>query len=92
MKCCGESAAKKSEPTVKTCECIVCKCESKDTQSHDSVPPPAQIDSSSLEFAAAPPAPPVFLTVPTTAFPRTGESRFVPPPVDLITMLSRLTC
>ena len=92
MKCCEASAAKKPDPTPKTCQCFTCRCESKDSQPHDSVPPPALIDSRSLEFAAAPPAPPFFLTVSTTAFPRTGETRSVPPPIDLITTLSRLTC
>ena len=98
--CCSKrakSGAKKTEVgaggiVLPAGACVTCRCETKESQPRDSTPPPAPTNSSSLEFASAPPAPPVLLTVPTTALPRMGEPGSGPPPIDLITILSRLTC
>jgi hypothetical protein len=105
--CCGESSCcrlKCCEPAVQpkphestsaesSCSCLNCECESPlAPRPPDSAPPPAPVDSGSLQFVSAPPAPPVLMVLSSEAFPRFGEAHSEPPPVDLITTLSRLTC
>ena len=93
MKCCGESVQPQTAQLAHSCVCPTCECQSPVApKPADSVPPPPPVDSSSLVFASAPPAPPEFLSVPNTTIPRLGEVESGPPPIDLITVLSRLTC
>src|SRR6185312_4200462 len=85
--CCGDAAAPKVSAS---CSCVVCECPPGFPPA-DSAPPPTPIDSGILQFASAPPAPPALLDLPNAVFPRAGEVAH-PPPIDLVTLLSRLTC
>jgi hypothetical protein len=94
LNCCEPTSAQSQlNQPAGSCGCLACDCRSPAVpRPADSMPPPPPVDSSTLQFASAPPAPPVFLAISSEAFPRFGEACAEPPPVDLVTVLSRLTC
>jgi hypothetical protein len=94
LNCCeSASVGPQSSQVAQSCGCLACDCRSPAVPwPADSVPPAPPVDSSSLQFASAPPAPPVLLVLSSEAFQGRGETHAEPPPADLITLLSRLTC
>jgi hypothetical protein len=58
----------------------------------DTVPPPAPVETSTVFFVLAPPAPALPPALPADAAYRLGAAEFARPPVDLVILLERLTC